>query len=111
MKLTFPFFPLKRICYIYHSTEGQQQEINIFNCPTQPVTADAQPGATFTSVTWQEPTATDSFNQPVTNVFSTRQPGSFFPVGQTTEVTYTFTANSGARATCTFSVIVNGKTV
>ncbi|XP_072016323.1 uncharacterized protein [Amphiura filiformis] len=62
-------------------------------------------GLPGTTVSWDEPTATD--NSEVVNLASrSRSPGSFFPVGST-DVTYSFTDGSGNSAECTFTVILN----
>ena len=99
--------------YLLYFTAGQPGGITISGCPDEGVTAvSQQPGATFIQVTWTEPTATDSSNQQIFNVVKTHEPGRFFQVGQTTQVTYTFTANSGAQATCTFPVtVMTGKDI
>ena len=92
-----------------HFTGPQTGTVNINGCPSQAVTVTAQAGATSSPVTWTEPTATDNFGQQVTNIVQTHQPGQLFAVGQTSQVSYRFTANSGAQAVCTFTVTVNGK--
>ena len=82
--------------------------VNINGCP-QGVTTTAPAGATTTAVVWTEPTATDNFGQTITNIQRSHAPGSQFIVGQSTQVTYTFTSNTGGQAQCTFTVTVNGK--
>ncbi|XP_071824182.1 hyalin-like [Apostichopus japonicus] len=54
------------------------------------------------SVTWDQPTATDDSGLPVMR-FRTHLPGESFPLG-ITEVTYTFTDQSGNSAVCNFNV-------
>ena len=96
--------------FVYRFTGTQPGGVTISGCPTEGVTATAQQaGATFAQVTWTEPTATDRSNQQIFNVIKSHQPGQFFQVDQTTQVTYTFIANSDDRATCTFPVTVTGK--
>ncbi|MBX2966649.1 MAG: HYR domain-containing protein [Cyclobacteriaceae bacterium] len=71
------------------------------NCPANIVlTADESCTAV---ASWTPPTAQD--NCPV-NVTTNRQPGTAFPIGNTT-VTYTATDPSGNTATCSFTVTVN----
>ncbi|XP_041473393.1 hyalin-like isoform X2 [Lytechinus variegatus] len=65
-------------------------------------------GATSTSVTWTEPTASDSGFQ--LTVSSDNSPGANFPIGVTT-VTYTATDMSGLNSQCTFNVIVRAGVV
>ena len=77
----------------------------IQNCPSD-ITRSLPATSTGTTVTWQEPTATDDSGiQP--NVMRSHAPGLFFPLG-TTRVTYTFTDLSGNSAVCSFDVIVIG---
>ncbi|PIK61981.1 putative hyalin-like isoform X1 [Apostichopus japonicus] len=54
------------------------------------------------SVTWDQPTATDDSGLPVIR-FRTHLPGESFPLG-ITQVTYTFTDQSGNSAVCNFNV-------
>ncbi|XP_072018428.1 uncharacterized protein [Amphiura filiformis] len=61
-------------------------------------------GSPGTIVAWEEPTATD--NSGIVSLSSrSRQPGSFFNVGNT-DVTYEFVDGSGNSATCTFTINV-----
>jgi hypothetical protein len=57
-------------------------------------------------VFWQPPTITDFC--PGFSVVTSHFPGTQFPVGQTTTVTYTATDGSGNTSICSFTVTVNG---
>ncbi|XP_071786035.1 uncharacterized protein [Asterias amurensis] len=85
-------------------TRTTSDEVNVAGCPIQGITASATSGST-SIVQWTEPTATDSFGQTVLPT-KTHSPGQSFVIGQPTQVTYTFVANSGAQATCSFFVTV-----
>ena len=61
-------------------------------------------GSTGTNVDWTPPRATD--NSGTVTPQGSREPGSFFPVGTTTPVTYTFTDPTGNQAQTTFTVTV-----
>ena len=75
----------------------------IFNCPEDITETVSDPG-NFYSVTWVEPTATDESGP--TTVTSTRVPGSYFDVGETSDVKYTFKDEAGNEAECVFSITV-----
>ncbi|XP_072051832.1 uncharacterized protein [Amphiura filiformis] len=75
----------------------------ISGCPgtiTQTVTS----GTTSIPTTWTEPTATDNSGM-TPSVTQSHRPGDSFPVG-TTQVTYTFSDQTGNEASCTFDVTV-----
>ncbi|XP_038068280.1 mucin-3A-like isoform X2 [Patiria miniata] len=57
-----------------------------------------------TTVSWTEPTATD--NSGTFSSTRTNEPGSFFPTGSVTPVTYTFTDPAGNPVSTTFTVRV-----
>ncbi|XP_071785176.1 uncharacterized protein [Asterias amurensis] len=57
-----------------------------------------------TTVDWTEPTATD--NSGSFSTTKTNEPGTFFPTGSSTPVTYTFTDAAGNFASTTFTVRV-----
>lgn len=73
-------------------------------CPPD-ITAYTSEGSSGTSVTWNEPVATDNSD----TVFYSRShiPGDQYPVGPTT-ITYYARDLSGNQATCTFTVTVLG---
>ncbi|XP_033626661.1 uncharacterized protein LOC117289582 isoform X28 [Asterias rubens] len=75
----------------------------ISGCP-QSATGVVPQGSTSVSVTWVEPTATDNSGGPVQRT-SDRSPGQTFGLGST-QVTYTFTDQSGNQAFCQFTVTV-----
>ena len=79
------------------------------DCPVQGVTATAPTGTTSMVVSWTEPTATDALGQQVFYSSRSHQPWQSFTVGQSFQVTYTFSANSGPINTCSFTVTVNRK--
>jgi cephalosporin-C deacetylase len=72
----------------------------ISNCP-QNINLITQ--GTFTTATWQTPTATDACSPP--SVFSNYNSGDNFNLGATT-VTYTATDAKGNKTTCSFTVTV-----
>lgn len=72
-------------------------------CPAN-IAINNSSGQCGASASWALPTATD--NCTVDTVFSSAQPGDFFPVGTTT-VTYTAVDNSGNSSSCSFTIIVN----
>lgn len=74
----------------------------ISNCPSN-LFESVQVGTGGAVVNWVEPTATDIS---ATTVTSSHTPGSFFPAGTTTTVTYTFRDSSGNEAVCSFTVTV-----
>ena len=77
----------------------------ITGCPgTQTGVTDS--GIATGTISWTAPTATD--NSGTQTLTSTHSPGDSFPVGTTT-VTYTATDPDGNAVTCTFDVVVNGK--
>ena len=85
---------------------GDITEPEISNCPhsiTKTVVLLLR--QTSTSVSWQEPTATDDSGAPPT-VTQTHHPGDMFPIGSTTEVTYTFTDGAGNEAICSFVILI-----
>lgn len=71
-------------------------------CPSN-VVVSAPFGAASAVVTWTEPTANASVEQPT--VTSTNNPGGRFTIG-VTAITYTAIDMSGLQAFCTFNVIV-----
>ncbi|XP_071785173.1 uncharacterized protein [Asterias amurensis] len=60
--------------------------------------------STGTSISWNEPTATD--NSGAFTTTQTRESGTFFNTGTQTQVTYTFTDAANNQAVCTFTVTV-----
>ena len=84
------------------------------NCPSPGVTVTEtiHAGVTRIPVSWTEPTATDRYNQLITNIMKTHQPGDSFNVGESIAVIYTFIDDiSGLQDTCTFIVTVNRKDI
>jgi len=77
------------------------------DCPDD-ITEDEETGQQGAHVTWDEPTAWDSYSG-VLAVVSTHDPGDFFQTGTTT-VTYTATDNVGLSSTCSFDVTVEPQT-
>ena len=75
----------------------------IFNCPND-ITVTTETGQYSAVVRWQEPTAIDNSDEPITTL-RTHFPGNRFPLG-TISVEYTFTDSSGNEAACTFEVTV-----
>lgn len=75
----------------------------ILSCPSDLV-SEVPVEASGSSVTWTSPVVTDNSGLAPT-VTSSSIPGSFFLRG-TTQVTYTFTDNSGNQVSCSFSVTV-----
>lgn len=76
----------------------------VINCPSV-VTETIELGLPGTQVPWTEPIATDASEPPPVVVVRSRNPGDFFPVGET-RVTYTFTDSSSNEAFCIFTVVV-----
>ena len=72
-------------------------------CPGD-IAVTALPGAMMASVSWTEPTATDTIPGPIL-VGASHAPGDAFPIGTTT-VTYTATDTAGHTAICSFDVTV-----
>ena len=68
-------------------------------CPGD-IAVTALPGAMMASVTWIEPTATDTIPGPIL-VGASHAPGDAFPIGTTT-VSYTATDTAGHTAICSF---------
>ena len=64
-------------------------------------------GVPTRSVVWTPPSATD--NSGMVNLTSTHNPGALFDIGTST-VIYTSTDSSSNTVTCTFNVIITGKT-
>lgn len=62
----------------------------------------------FVTVSWQEPSAFDQFNNPVVGE-SDRPPGGYFEVGTSTRIVYEFADNFGNTAVCSFLVTVQCK--
>ena len=88
--------------FIYLGGTGDTIPPVITGCPSDIM----EPGSMSVRVQWSEPTASD--NSGVTPARTRSHiPGAFFHVGLT-EVTYTFTDDSGNRAVCSFSVFVSG---
>lgn len=73
------------------------------NCPADIIIPGTDPGSDLATVSWTEPTATD--NCKVSQVLSSHQPGSKFPIGFTT-VSYSATDDAGNLQTCDFSIEV-----
>ncbi|XP_038066521.1 uncharacterized protein LOC119736577 [Patiria miniata] len=97
----------RAICSFSITVQSQGSTgVVVSNCPSQGVTVTAPQGAAQSSVTWQEPTATDGFGQAVTNVIRSHVPGQLFAIGQT-QVTYQFVSTSGSQGLCSFTVTVN----
>ena len=61
-------------------------------------------GVTTRGVTWTEPTATDNSGRTPT-ISRSHRPGESFPVG-TTQVTYTFSDDTGNEAMCSFTITI-----
>ena len=76
------------------------------NCPAD-VSVNVNPSSSTGVASWTEPTATDNSGA-VDSLVSDYSPGDSFPIG-TTPVTYTATDIYGNADTCTFNVIVAGK--
>ena len=70
------------------------------------VTVHSQSEAVNVSASWEAPEATD--NSGTVSITSSHQPGSLFPRGSTTRVTYRAEDSSGNRAGCAFEVSVTG---
>ncbi|XP_033636185.1 tyrosine-protein kinase receptor Tie-2-like isoform X2 [Asterias rubens] len=109
-----------QVTYTFTASSGDQatcvfnvsvyRAVNIMNCPSPGVTVTEtiHVGVTRIPVSWTEPTATDRYNQLITNIMKTHQPGDSFNVGESIAVIYTFIDDtSGLQDTCTFSVTVN----
>ena len=79
------------------------KEVPTITCPDD-ITVNNAPGQCFASVSWAAPTVND--NCGVTEINTTHQPGSLFPVGMTT-VEYTITDEEGNTTACSFIVTVN----
>ena len=74
-------------------------------CPSdQSGTTDS--GLATGTISWTAPTATD--NSGTQTLTSSHNPGDAFPVGSTS-VTYTATDAAGNTATCSFVIVVAGK--
>ncbi|XP_041472956.1 hyalin isoform X47 [Lytechinus variegatus] len=84
-------------------TEVDNTDPEILSCP-EDITSEVPVEASGATVTWNAPVVTDNSGIPPT-VTSTRLPGTFFLRGST-QVTYTFTDNSGNQVSCSFVVSV-----
>ncbi|XP_063960800.1 mucin-17-like [Lytechinus pictus] len=84
-------------------TEVDNSDPEILSCP-EDITSEVPVEASGATVTWNAPVVTDNSGIPPT-VTSTRLPGTFFLRGST-QVTYTFTDNSGNQVSCSFVVSV-----
>ena len=92
--------------YIFSNVILDNRYPVIENCPRdQNVTTDN--GNPTGTVSWTTPTVSD--NDGIVNVTSTHDPGDTFDIGITT-VTYTATDQSLNNVTCSFVVLVLGKT-
>ncbi|XP_030829219.1 mucin-3A isoform X29 [Strongylocentrotus purpuratus] len=84
-------------------TEVDNVVPEILSCPSD-IVSEVPVEASGSSVTWTSPVVTDNSGLAPT-VTSSSIPGSFFLRG-TTQVTYTFTDNSGNQVSCSFVVTV-----
>ncbi|XP_071819452.1 uncharacterized protein [Apostichopus japonicus] len=84
-------------------TPSDTQDPIISNCPAN-IFVTIELGITRGVASWTEPTATD-ISGTTTLAQRTSSPNSLFPIGST-DVTYTFSDNSGNTAECTFTVTV-----
>ena len=76
----------------------------VSNCPSN-IVQSVELGTPGTSVTFNPPTATDVAG--VASIVSNVQSGTFITTGETRQVTYTVTDNSGLTDTsCTFTITV-----
>ncbi|XP_022082302.1 mucin-2-like isoform X2 [Acanthaster planci] len=105
------------VTYTFNDPSGntvtQTFEVTVIELPdTEPPSVETFPsditvtvpfGTPSTLVNWPFPTATD--NSGTVNTFTSNEPGSSFPVGQTT-VTYTFTDPSGNTVARSFDINV-----
>ena len=77
----------------------------ISDCP-QSAEYVVPPGTTSQQVTWTEPTAVDDSGQPAV-VTQSHRPDDSFPIGST-EVSYTFTDQTGNSNNCIFIITIMG---
>ncbi|XP_072172386.1 uncharacterized protein [Diadema setosum] len=76
----------------------------VTDCPSN-IVQSVELGVPGAIITWTPPTATDLSG--IATIVSSSDSGSFFNVGQTVDVTYTVTDNSGnSDSSCTFTVTV-----
>ncbi|XP_071788766.1 uncharacterized protein [Asterias amurensis] len=84
---------------------GDQVKPIITGCPGPVrVTVHSMSESVNVSATWTEPTAAD--NSGTVSIKSSHHPGTLFPRGTTTKVTYTAEDQSGNKATCAFEVTI-----
>ena len=79
-------------------------------CPTN-IVQSVELGTAGTVITWTAPTATDTAG--IASIIANLQPGTFFNTGESQQITYTITDNSGlVDNSCTFTVTVfSGKSM
>ena len=106
MDMSRDFFHQKKK-NISSSKFTDNEDPTISGCPsTQTINTDS--GIATGTATWTAPTASD--NSGSVTLTPDYNSGDSFPIGTTT-VTYTATDGSGnSVSTCTFDIIVNGKT-
>ena len=77
---------------------------DVAGCPSN-IVQTVELGVPGAVVTWTAPTADDEAG--IASIVPNIQPGTFFNVGETQQITYTITDNSGLVDTsCTFTVTV-----
>ena len=79
----------------------------ISNCPAD-IVVGPDPGQTYATVTWQEPTAVDNSGAEPSST-QTQAPGQRFDVGQSYVVTYLFYDANFNSAVCQFTITVSGE--
>ncbi|KAJ8041709.1 Hyalin [Holothuria leucospilota] len=74
------------------------------NC-TDDISITAPSGVNAVPVVWEEPTAIDNSGEEIVQIRRSHDPGSTFPIGETT-VMYIFLDSTGNAAECMFNVLV-----
>ncbi|XP_038077931.1 adhesion G protein-coupled receptor E1-like [Patiria miniata] len=109
------------ICFQSHNSEGeyfcncssaftgvncQDRDIAapLVTCPQNIIVSDWPASATYFSVQWDEPTATDELSEPVRLINQTHRSGVELPVQQITTVAYSYRDAVGNVGSCSFQI-------
>ena len=81
----------------------------VFMNVPESLAVNTDPGMPTAVVSWQQPSATDNSDEPLT-ISSNFNSGDKFPIGITT-ITYTATDSSGNEESVMFTITVSGKII